>query len=178
MIIKGTVKCSVLISGVVTNAKGEEVPQSIRVSHGKQYAIVYLPTGDEYNHVTACYLVHRLVAQYWLKPSEIGLRWIRHKDGNTLNNKAFNLEWCAKNSGTRIGNGRQGTKHTQTSKNKISKALKGTKHPKYKGSYICAFAKYESAHEAARWLKLTPKTIIQRCKGDKMRKEGWYFIPK
>lgn len=39
------------------------------------------------------FLVHRLVAEYFL-PKVEGKNFINHKDGNRENNKVENLEWC------------------------------------------------------------------------------------
>ena len=39
------------------------------------------------------YLVHRMVADYFLKPPKEGQTIVAHKDFNKLNNKAHNLEW-------------------------------------------------------------------------------------
>lgn len=174
MLIKETVGYSVNISGIITNAQGKEVTQTIRTVKGRKHAVVSLLTGDEYNAVSVVYMVHRLVAEYWLKKPNDGRNIVRHKDGNTLNNKAFNLEWVSRKD-IKV-NRPKGLKHSQATKTKISASLKGSKHPKFKGQYICNFKSYDSATEAARWLKTTPKTIISRCKGGKMKLEGWYFV--
>lgn len=44
--------------------------------------------------------VHRLVAQYFLKPDETRDQ-VNHKDGNKKNNCASNLEWCTRSENTR-----------------------------------------------------------------------------
>lgn len=40
------------------------------------------------------YIVARLVAMAFV-PNPMGYTWVRHIDGNTLNNEASNLEWVA-----------------------------------------------------------------------------------
>lgn len=40
------------------------------------------------------FLVHRLVAKYYLPDPEDGQTIVNHKDGNKMNNHVDNLEWC------------------------------------------------------------------------------------
>lgn len=55
---------------------------------GNDYEIVEL----ENNGVSALFFVHDLVADAWV-PNPENLPYIRHKNGNTLDNRADNLEW-------------------------------------------------------------------------------------
>lgn len=168
---------AVSITGeVIRVADGKIIKSHIRTTNSKQYAMVSLMQGDEYNAVSKAAYVHRLVALAWLAaPEQSKSMFVKHKDGNTLNNKAFNLEWADR---VKIKRNRPtGIKHKPQTITKMRAAKKGANNPKYKGDYICKFKKYESATEAARWLKTTPKTIIKRCKGGKMKLEGWYFVP-
>lgn len=51
------------------------------------------------------YIVARLVAMAFV-PNPMGYTWVRHIDGNTLNNEASNLEWV-KERWSRQGRGEQ-----------------------------------------------------------------------
>lgn len=51
------------------------------------------------------YIVARLVATAFV-PNPMGYTWVRHIDGNTLNNEASNLEWVAERW-SRQGRGEQ-----------------------------------------------------------------------
>lgn len=42
-----------------------------------------------------CYYIHRLVAQHFIENPN-NLPEVNHKDGNTFNNCAENLEWCSR----------------------------------------------------------------------------------
>ena len=45
-----------------------------------------------HNHIKRTYKVHRLVAQYFI-PNPFHKPEVNHKDGNTINNNVWNLEW-------------------------------------------------------------------------------------
>lgn len=51
-----------------------------------------VPLTDK-NHIKKYYLVHKLVAQSFI-PNPNNLPQINHKDGDKLNNRVENLEWC------------------------------------------------------------------------------------
>lgn len=90
-VIEGYKNYTVNSDGVVVNTDtGRELKQEI--------------THNGYKRVTVCkdnkpkrFLVHRLVAQYFI-PSN-GKPHVNHIDGDKLNNKASNLEWvtCSEN---------------------------------------------------------------------------------
>ena len=46
------------------------------------------------NGVATKHLIHRMVAEAYL-PNPEGLPCVNHKDGDKLNNRADNLEWCS-----------------------------------------------------------------------------------
>lgn len=57
---------------------------------GNDYEVVAL----ENNGTSTLFLVHELVAATWV-PNPQNLPYIRHKNGNTLDNRADNLEWTS-----------------------------------------------------------------------------------
>jgi hypothetical protein len=166
---------TISINGMVKR-EGKEISQSIRKVRGKQYYVVSLQRGDEFNRVSCVAYVHRLVAEVFNMPESPEHSIIRFKDGNTLNCKAFNLQYITAKEVERKT--RRGVKHSTATKAKIRQAMQGAGNSRFTGYYVCKFHKYSSAREAARKLKLTAKTVINRCKGGKMKGEGWYFLPK
>ena len=57
---------------------------------GRDYRVVAL----EKNGTSALFFVHELVAATWV-PNPQNLPYVRHKNGNTLDNRADNLEWTS-----------------------------------------------------------------------------------
>ena len=57
-------------------------------SRGNDYEVVAL----ENNDTSTLFFVHELVAETWI-PNPRNFPYIRHKNGNTLDNRADNLEW-------------------------------------------------------------------------------------
>jgi hypothetical protein len=55
------------------------------------YGAVQLFRGNKQRY---CRLVHRLVAMAFIEPDVKWKMTVNHKDGNRLNNRADNLEWC------------------------------------------------------------------------------------
>ena len=56
----------------------------------KGFHMVNLRRPDEKS--ANCYLIHRLVAEAFV-PNPNGYRYVKHKDGDTINNRADNLFW-------------------------------------------------------------------------------------
>ena len=53
----------------------------------------YTQVNFKINRKIKCYRIHRGVAEAFIS-KEIGKYQVNHKDGNKLNNRAANLEWC------------------------------------------------------------------------------------
>jgi hypothetical protein len=134
--------------------------------------------------------VHRLMCLTFLeRPTEKHV-WVNHKDGDKLNNTLDNLEWTtisqniqhAFDTGLKkIPKGPEhwlyGKKVSNDTRRKMSDAKKGIKHPKFTGYYYANFKRFESAHEAAKYLKMNVKTLYNRCHNPKFRLKGFYFVP-
>lgn len=74
-------------TGSVFSQKTNRMLKSRLTTHG--YLQVALNTG----HDSSFKHVHRLVAEAFI-PNPDGLPQVNHRDGNKLNNKVENLEWC------------------------------------------------------------------------------------
>lgn len=172
----------------------KEVTQSFQLIKGKSTGYLYCTmTWDEdgqYLFPPKRIGVHRLVAFAWLDKPKEGQVWINHKDGNKANNHRLNVEWTtiSENIQHKFDTGlhkmpkgadhwKYGTKHSIDTKKKMSEAKKGTEHPKFKGYYFVNFKRYTSANSASNELNISTNTIINRCKSDKWRLKGWYFLP-
>lgn len=100
-IITGFDKYAVSMHGNVYNIKtGRQLKQiyySTNYNNYKRYRINLRNNGKTYNKY-----VHQLVAQEWLKETDlnpdgtqiVGTRCVNHIDHNTANNSVFNLEYC------------------------------------------------------------------------------------
>lgn len=79
-----------LIDGSADSQEGNIIEPMILKSRGNDYEVVEL----ENNGTSTLFFVHELVAATWV-PNPQGLPYIRHKNGNTLDNRADNLEWTS-----------------------------------------------------------------------------------
>lgn len=173
----------------IVSDKGKVITQAIQTIKGKPTGYIYatLCSPTYYKRIA----VHRLVAFAWLPaPPSDKHTWINHKDGDKGNNHYSNLEWTtisqnikhAFDTGLKVA--KKGEAHhmfgvipSEQTKLLMSEAKRGTKHPKFKGFYICNGQRFESATQAGKVLGLSPHAIIRRCKSDTWKAKQWYFDP-
>lgn len=78
--------------GRVKNKKGQIIKQHLtsdNLYHNRYYRVsLWKKKYDSKN-----FRVHRLVAEAFI-PNPDGLPYVNHIDGNKLNNRVDNLEWC------------------------------------------------------------------------------------
>lgn len=143
------------------------------------YAMVYLYKGNQKRNAK---MVHRLVAEAFI-PNTKNLPQINHKDENSLNNNAYNLEWCTPkynmNYGT-LGERRRdwlsknnpwkGKKHSQESIEKMR--IKKLGQPsKRKRKIVIEGIEYESIKDAMTKLRLSTRALYK-----KIKKEGDIYV--
>nr|DAY45726.1 MAG TPA: homing endonuclease [Crassvirales sp.] len=112
---------------------------------------------------TKKYLVHRLVATYFIEnPNNMPI--INHKDCNPLNNHYTNLEWCTYSHNNKYGYifGNRVLTEAQVKARSEQGKLNGKPCSQYTldGKYIRTFA---SCSEAGRWLYKQGETNSRRC---------------
>lgn len=131
-------------------------------------------TKDGYKRVLLCYYgkhfhvgVHRLVAQAFIENPN-GYPCINHKDENTRNNHADNLEWCTWKYNSNYG----------TLPKRISERMKAN-HPAAKAVYQYSvdgnfITEYRSANEASRAIGTVSGNMITRvCRGQAKTAGGY-----
>lgn len=199
-LIKGHSNYTINEFGSIINLSGRKpgqpIKQTVHKSKGKQtgYLYVHLLTQDTDNGLnTSCYTcvaVHRLVCLMWNGAQPEDKPWVNHKDGNKLNNHYSNLEWStisdnikhAHNTGLRnvakgVDNPLFGRKASLATKQLMSQAKQGERHPKFKGYYIANWAKFTSANAAGKHLNINPRVIYSRCHNPNFKLKGYYFLP-
>lgn len=111
------------------------------------------------------FLVHRIVAEAFIE-NRYGLPQVNHKDGNKLNNKVTNLEWCTAKDNLMhafsTGLATPQITHYRGVKAFIAKDM----------SFV---GEYKSQHEAARKLGLNVAHICSVLKGRAIQTCGYYF---
>ena len=111
------------------------------------------------------YAIHRLVAEVFLQnPKKLPI--VNHKDGNKLNNKADNLEWCSNKENTQHGYD-NGLYKFKTRSYPINVYLKDS------GEFI---AQYKSIRSMCKELKLNRKTVSNILNGTKATNNYMYLF--
>lgn len=113
-----------------------------------------------------CYLIHRLVAQYFI-PNPHNYPEVNHKDENPQNNHVDNLEWC-----TPKYNCNYGTRNRRCMEKVIKKPVKQLS---LSGEVI---AIYPMITEAMRKTGVDESQIIRVCKGRNITAGGykWEYV--
>jgi len=120
--------------------------------------------------------VHRLVYETFVGAIPNGYE-INHKDGNKVNNELSNLELCTHKDNIihsykvlkrKTLRGKDhwnyGKTFSNDTKQKMSEAKKGSKHPKFKGYWVIGDKRYATLPEASKDAGLNTTTIRRRCK--------------
>lgn len=109
----------------------------------------YLRVTLSKNNTQKRYLVHRLVALYFI-PRVPGKRIINHIDGNPSNNNIENLEWCTFS---------ENEKHAHAVLGKTPPCARRVKN-------IITGETFNSISKAAHSIKLKPSTLLAKMRGE------------
>lgn len=112
------------------------------------------------------YMVHRLVAGAFIK-NKYNLPEVNHKDENTANNKAENLEWCSRKYNANYGTLPSRISERCKNDSRISKVVFQYT---LDGDFVTA---YPSIREASRQTGAPAEVISRVCKG-KAKQSGGY----
>ena len=121
----------------------------------------YLMFNASMGNTTKHFLIHRLVAQYFI-PNPNGYPEVNHKDENPQNNHVNNLEWC-----TPKYNCNYGTRNQRCMEKVIKKAVRQLT---LNGEFI---AEYPMINEAMRVTGVNSSQIIRVCKGQNVIAGGY-----
>ena len=130
------------------------------------YCVVRLSDG---NGVKRTFSVHRLVAEAFIQNLK-GLPFVNHKDENSLNNRADNLEWC-----TQKYNCNYGTHNARMAKTISETAYQKTKvvQLSLSGDYIATF---DSIKDAAETLGIQRASISICCRKPNRTGRGYKWM--
>lgn len=122
----------------------------------------YLELQASVNGKRKIFMIHRLVAQYFI-PNPNDYPEVNHKDENPKNNHVDNLEWC-----TPKYNCNYGTRNQRCMEKVIKKAVNQYT---LDGEFV---ARYEMIKDAERKYGIDSTQIVRVCKG-KNRTAGGYI---
>lgn len=147
-------------------------PRLMRPSYtnsSPNYKIVSLSDGKRN---TKSFLIHRLVAIAFI-PNPNNLPFINHKDEDSLNNRADNLEWCTQkyncNYGTHNARMAKTIRETAYQKRQVVQLSKD-------GVFI---NKFDSVTDAANYIGAVRSNIGACCQGINKSCKGykWMYLP-
>lgn len=129
------------------------------------YQAGYIGVGLSKNNKRTFHLVHRLVAKAFI-PNPCGYNVVNHKDENSHNNRADNLEWCTQKYNVNYGTGNI----RRTISNRITKGKQIDQYD-FNGNLIDTLS---SAHDKEPMFSATK--IIACCKGKQKYHKGFIWV--